>query len=319
MRAMMNVLIVRTSSMGDLIHTLPAVTELKSHYPNIRLSWLAEENFADIPRLHPAIAAVVKFPWRRWRKGLLSAGNWREMSALRQQLRGGDWDLVVDAQGLLKSALPARMSKAPLAGFDWNSAREPLASLLYHKRYRVDRALSAVERNRRLFARVFGYEVSGPPRFGIDRGERPQWAPAEPYVVFLHATSRDSKLWPEDHWIALGRHLGQAICLPWGNATEYARAQRLAAALPLAQIAPRMELREAAGLLGHARAVVGVDTGLTHLANALDVPLAALYTDTDPGLTGVVETAHAANLGHAGACPTVDEVLASLAGHGFTA
>ncbi|WP_028535052.1 lipopolysaccharide heptosyltransferase I [Paludibacterium yongneupense] len=315
---MMNVLIVRTSSMGDLIHTLPAVTELKTHYPNIQLSWLAEENFADIPRLHPAIASVLVFPWRRWRKSLLSTRNWSEMRALRASLTGTDWDLVIDAQGLLKSAIPARLSHAPLAGYDWHSAREPIASLFYNRRCRIDRALPAVERNRRLFGKVFGYEVSGLPCFGIAAGARPEWAPSGPYTVFLHATSRASKLWPETHWIELGHRLSQdgELCLPWGNEDERERAQRLAAALPRAIVTPRMSLCQAAGLLGHARAVVGVDTGLTHLANALDVPLAAIYTDTDPELTGVVETRRAANLGRAGACPGVDEVLVSLKAHG---
>ncbi len=316
MRAMMNVLIVRTSSMGDLIHTWPAITELKTHYPNIRLSWLAEESFADIARLHPQVAEVLTLRWRSWRKRLLQPEAWREVRALKRQLRDTHFDLVLDSQGLLKSAIPAKWAGAPLAGLDWSSARESLASLFYDKKHTVSRQLSAIERNRLLFGRCFGYAPQGAPQFGVRPGERPAWMLSGRYAVLLHATSRASKEWPEAHWLELGRALSAGhdlvTVLPWGNEREKARAERLAAQLPAAVAAPRMNLIEAAGLLGHASAVIGVDTGLAHLANALSVPLVAIYTDTDPQQTGVVETPWATNLGHIGQCPTVEDVLAAL-------
>lgn len=313
---MMNVLIVRTSSMGDLIHTWPALTDLARHYPNIRISWLAEENFADIAGLHPCVREVIPLAWRRWRRQIFSASSWREIRALRKQLKGTKWDLVIDSQGLLKSAIPARMAGAPLAGLDWTSCRESLASLLYSKTYRISWAQSAVARNRELFSRVFGYSVTGDPVFGIHAGERPSWLPAQPYVMLLHATSKESKEWPENQWLDLSARLyerfGMVSVFPWGNPRERERAQRLASLCPQAVCAPRMSLREAADALAHAGAVVGVDTGLSHLANALDVPLVAIYTDTDPASTGVVETRYAVNLGGIAQLPTVDAVLAAL-------
>ena len=316
MRAMMNVLIVRTSSMGDLIHTWPAITELKTHYPNLRISWVAEENFADIARLHPAVAEVIPIAWRRWRKTLCSATTWREIRELRQRLRSTHWELVVDCQGLLKSAIPAKLSGAALTGYDRQSIREPLACLLYDKTHQVDWSLSAVERCRLLLAKVFGYQPEGSPRFGVPAAARPGWLPQGAYAVLLHATSRASKEWPEDHWISLGQRLvaqhGLQLIIPWGNEQEKARAERLASAMPQAMVAPRMSLVDACGLLGHAQAVIGVDTGLSHLANALNVPLVAIYTDTDPSKTGVVETPWAINLGNIGQCPTVDEVYQAL-------
>jgi heptosyltransferase-1 len=316
MPPMMNVLIVRTSSMGDLIHTWPAITELVAHYPNLKISWLAEENFAQIAALHPAVSHVITLSWRRWRRNLLSMSTWKEILALRKQLRATKWDLVIDSQGLLKSAIPARSAGGPLAGYSWKSIREPLASLLYNKCYVVDSSLSAVERNRQLFSRVFGYVSSGEAKFGITRTERPGWLPTEPYVALLHATSRSSKEWPEASWIALGRQLyqerGWISVLPWGNGLEQARAQRLASAIPGAIVAPRLELSTAANMLGYSAAVIGVDTGLTHLANALDVPLVALYTDTDPILTGVIETSYAVNLGGIGQQPDLNQVLTAL-------
>lgn len=316
MPPMMNVLIVRTSSMGDLIHTWPALTDLARHYPNARVSWLAEENFTDIAALHPAVQEVIPLAWRRWRKSLWSPSTWRELGALRRRLRETRWDLVIDAQGLLKSAIPARMAQGPLAGLDWKSCREPLASLLYTKRYPVSWQRSAVARNRALFAQVLGYAVQGEPVFGVRAGTRPDWLPESAYVMLLHATSRESKEWPENQWVELADRLyatqGVRAVFPWGNAREQARAQRLAAQCRQGLCAPRLSLREAAAALAHASAVVGVDTGLSHLANALDVPLVAIYTDTDPARTGVVETRFACNLGGIGCHPSVDEVLAAL-------
>jgi heptosyltransferase-1 len=316
MPAMMNVLIVRTSSMGDLIHTWPAVTDLLAHYPNLRLAWLAEENFADIAALHPGVRAVIPIAWRRWRKSLLSSSTWAEMRVFREQLRARHWDLVLDAQGLVKSALPAKLARAPLAGYGWSSIREPLASLFYDKKHRVSSELSAIERNRRLFGLTFGYQPEGAPDFGIHAGPRPAWLLPGGYTVLLHATSRASKEWPEERWVqladTLARQDGLVAVLPWGSPAEKERAERLAGKMHAAVVAPKLTLKQAAGLLGHAEAVVGVDTGLTHMANAVNVPLVALYTDTDPAKTGVVEGPRAVNLGNAGQCPAVDEVLAAL-------
>lgn len=312
----MKILIVRTSSMGDLIHTYPALTDLARHFPDARVSWLAEEGFARIAALHPAVDAVIPIAWRRWRKSLASLATWREIGACRRTLRDARFDLVVDAQGLIKSAIPARWARAPLAGYDAASIREPLASRFYDKRYPVSRALSAIERNRQLLGRVFGYTPEGAPVFGIAAGARLGWLPAGDYAVLLHATSRASKEWPEERWVALATRLkeekGWTAVLPWGNDAEQARAGRLAARIPGAIAAPKLNLTEAAALLGHARGVVGVDTGLTHLANALDVPLVGIYTDTEPSLTGVVEGPRAVNLGGTGQCPDVAAVWDAL-------
>ncbi|AXK38952.1 lipopolysaccharide heptosyltransferase I [Crenobacter cavernae] len=312
----MNILIVRTSSMGDLIHTYPALTDFARHFPDARVSWLAEEGFARIAALHPVVDAVIPIAWRRWRKSLLSAATWREIGACKRALSDPRFDLVVDMQGLVKSAIPARWAKSPLAGYDRDSIREPLASRFYDKRYPVSRQLSAVERNRQLLGRVFGYTPQGAPAFGIEAGDRLAWLPKTDYAVLLHATSRDSKEWAEENWVALAKRLaeqkGWISVLPWGNDAEKARAERLAAQIPGAIAAPKLNLTEAAALLGHASAVIGVDTGLTHLANALDVPLVGLYTDTDPSLTGVIESPRAKNLGGPGARPTPDEVWDAL-------
>lgn len=318
MPPMSRLLLIRTSSMGDLVHTLPAVTDLSRRFPALTIDWLAEESFADIARLHPAVSQVIPIALRRWRKALLSPATWKACRQVKEALRAERYDLALDSQGLLKSAVFGLLLKeTPLAGYDRNSIREPLASLFYDKKYAVSRQHNAVDRNRLLFGKVFGYEPDlARCDFGVKTGSVPGWCPPR-YAVLLTATSKDSKLWPEASWEALGGVLaardGLRCVLPWGNEAELERAQRLASRIPDAVVAPREALDVAAAMLAHARLVVGVDTGLTHLANAVDVPLVAIYTDTDPARTGVVETARSRNIGGIGACPSVEAVLETLA------
>ena len=312
----MRVLLVKTSSLGDVIHNLPVVSDLQRHVPGIEIDWCVEESFADIPRLHPGVRRVIPVAVRRWRKALFQGRTWQDIAAFRRAVSGEAYDLVLDTQGLVKSALLARWANGPLAGYDANSIREPLASRFYARHYAVSRALHAVDRNRALAGAAFGYVPDGAPDYGIQgAGLSLEWCPAAPYVVLLTATSRDDKLWPEAHWLDLARALdarGVKVVLPAGNPVERARAARLAAALPNALAAPPLGLPALATLLAGAQAVVGVDTGLTHLAVALDVPTVALYTATDPGLTGVLGRGRWANLGGKGMIPTVDAVLQAL-------
>lgn len=312
----MRVLLVKTSSLGDVIHNLPVVSDLQRHVPGIEIDWCVEAGFADMPRLHPGVRRVMPVAVRRWRKALFQGRTWQEIGAFRRAVSGETYDLVLDTQGLVKSALLARWANGPLAGYDANSIREPLAARFYARRYAVSRAMHAVDRNRALAGAALGYVPEGPPDYGLVAPVQSfDWCPSDPYVVLLTATSRDDKLWPEAHWLDLGAALharGLKVILPAGNPVERARAARLAAALPNAVAAPPLGLPALATVLAGAQAVVGVDTGLTHLAVALDVPTVALYTATDPGLTGVLGRGRWANLGGKGQIPTVDAVLQAL-------
>lgn len=309
------ILLVKTSSMGDVLHNLPVVTDIRRHFPAARIDWVVEETFALLPGLHPDVKQTLTVALRRWRKCW-----WRSRGEIRAAcaaLGAAPYDAVVDTQGLLKSALAARCARGPRCGFDRNSAREPLASLLYGHTFPVSRELHAVERNRQLAALALGYAPeSAPADYGIRAPELAlPWLPDAPYVVLLHATSRDDKLWAEENWVALGRDLregGLRAVLPWGSEAERARAERLAAAIPDALCAPRLALTEAAALLAQSRGAVGVDTGLSHLAVALGVPTIGLYTATDPGLTGLYGGERAINLGGKDRSPAVGEVLAAL-------
>ena len=312
----MRILLVKTSSLGDVIHNLPVVSDIRRHFPEAEIDWCVEDSFASIPRLHPALHQVIPVAIRRWRKNLLKASTWQEIGAFRRQIAARRYDAIVDTQGLLKSALLARQAHGPHLGYAADSIREPMAARFYDRCFHVSRELHAVVRNRRLAAAALGYVTDGEADYGIETMPGTfAWLPHRPYVVFLTATSRDDKLWPEASWLALGQHLnslGFSVILPGGSAVERERAGRLAAGIPGALAAPPMSIPELASLLAGARAAVGVDTGLTHLAVALNIPTVALYVATDPGLTGVLGAGFHCNLGGKAQTPGVDGVLAEL-------
>ena len=294
----MRVLIVKTSSLGDVIHTLPAVTDAAAAIPGIRFDWVVEEAFAEIPAWHPAVEQVIPIALRRWRKGLGSALNSGELQRFLQSLRQESYDLIIDAQGLMfKSALVAILAKGPRAGYDRNSARDPWVARTYDQCHAVSREQHAITRVRQLFAEALGYGLpDSTPNYGltIKQNDHGQIGNA-PYLVFLHGTTWPSKHWFEHRWselIRLASQQGFAIHLPWGGDQEKARAERLAATSPSAQVLSKMSLLELAQELRGAAGVVGLDSGLSHLAAALDVPGVTLYGPTYTALTGVLGQHH---------------------------
>ncbi|MEO8330906.1 MAG: lipopolysaccharide heptosyltransferase I [Gallionella sp.] len=313
------ILLVKTSSLGDVLHNLPVVSDIVRHYPDAQIDWLVEDSFAELPKLHPAVHKVIPVAVRRWRGGLLRGETWQEIAAFRSALKTQHYDFAIDTQGLLKSALLMRGARGLRCGFDRHSAREPLASNLYQRTFSVATGQHAVERNRQLVAQVLGFTLEGAADFGIQPAspESNTWLPQGDYAVLLHSTSRSDKLWDETNWIALGQTLHERnirCVLPWGNEVEQRRSLRLAALIPDAVTPPRLTLGQAASLLGAAHAVIGVDTGLAHLAAALDVPTVGIYTSTDPTLTGLYAGRRVVNLGNIGCAPDVAAVVAALNG-----
>lgn len=305
--------------MGDLIHTLPALTDLAQHRPDCQLHWLCESSFADIARLHPFVKKIHEMRWRQWRRNLFQAATWREIGSLKTDLQTEKFDFVLDSQGLIKSAIFSKLAGTPIVGLDKNSAREPLSATFYTQNYAVKKGKDAVWRNRQLFAQLFDYEINDSPRFNVV-------VPTEVsgslknlpdcYHVALHATSRNSKLWAIENWLKLLTKLhetdGLSVLLPWGNAAEQQRAQAIADKLPFAQVCPKLTLLQAAAMLEQAQSVIGVDTGLLHLANAVNRPLVGIYTDSNPMKTGVQISDWAKNLGGIGQPPSVEDVYQTV-------
>jgi heptosyltransferase I len=310
----MKILIVKTSSMGDVVHTMPTISDIKENVPNVRIDWLVEAPFAALPALHPAIRTVIPIAWRKWRKRLFAAETRAAIASARAQLKAEQYDLVLDLQGLVKSAVWASLARGPRAGYDWASAREPLASLFYAKRANVAVNQHAIARSRQLAAAHLGYVVTGEPRFGLSVPVA-AWQPkAKRYAVMITGASRPEKLWPEASWQAIAATLaarGLGLVWLWGSADEGERARRLAAAAG-GEVPPFLTVKDASAVLAGAALSVGLDTGFTHIAAAFAVPTVGIYCDHEPGLVGITGEGYVASVGGRGVVPSVDSVLREL-------
>lgn len=311
------ILIVKTSSMGDVVHATPVVSDILAHFPEAQIDWLVEAPFAAIPQLHPGVRRVIPMAWRKWRQQLFSRSTWKAIGALRAELKRERYDMVLDLQGLVKSAVWARQANGPVVGYDRASAREPLAASLYWRGAAVPRDLQAVQRNRLLAAAHLNVmPPTAAPVFGL-RAPAQGWKPRDEYAVLIPNASRASKLWPERQWVAVGRRLKERGWLPlvlWGRPEEQTLAERIAAGCE-GDVPPFLGVGEMAGVLAGAHQVVGLDTGFTHLAAALGRPTLGIYCDHEPGLAGITGPGRVASIGGKGQVPQRGEVLGLLSQH----
>jgi heptosyltransferase-1 len=309
---MSDVLFVKTSSLGDVIHHMPALTDARARLPALRFAWVVEETFAPLVRLHPGVADVIPVASRRWRRSFPGPSLWREIAAFRRMLRARHYDAVIDTQGLIRSALIARAARGRHHGYDTDSIREPAASLFYDVRHSVARDQHAIARNRALTGLALGYAPEGPPDYGLDRAKLLSPPSAGRYAVLLHATAQHQKEWPVESWVELGKSLAARqfrLVLPWGNARERERSVTIAARMPNAEVPDLQPLDSVARLIAGASLVVGVDTGLLHLAGALAVPLVAIFIGSEPGLTGPVGQGPITVIGSKGEMPSASVVI----------
>lgn len=287
----MRVLIVKVSSLGDVIHTLPALTDAMKAIPSIEFEWVVEEAYTEIPVWHPAVKKVIPVAFRRLKRNPVLAWFSAEYRNFKKHLKKADYDLVIDAQGLIKSGFICSLVPARTVGFDKDSIREKLATRFYDESYPVSREQHAVERTRQLFARALGYSLEGKPLdYGIDLNELPE-TEMEPKksLLFLHGTTWATKEWPEAYWKELGTLAcadGWHVNLLWGTENEKLRANRIADELQSASVLNHLHLSSIAALMQNCGAVIAVDTGLAHLAAALGRPTVALYGASDMRRTG---------------------------------
>lgn len=307
------ILIVRTSSLGDLVHMLPAISDIAKHVPGAQIDWIVEENFAEIPAWHPAVHEVIPVAHRRWRKHWWSPQTRAERAELRKNLDARQYDVVLDMQALMKSVWLVRQTHGKRHGLDRKSAREPLASFFYDVKHTVNFWQPAVTRQRELAAAALGYTYGGEPDFGLE--SITDGVQIEPYAVIMPSASRDDKLWPEEDWHKVFQRLHEHnldLKLLSGSPTETERARKLVQGNSRAQVLPRMSLTDVAKVLAGARIMVGLDSGLTHLSAGLGRPTIGLYKASTPVRTPLEGPAYTASLGERGSAPSAETVLSAV-------
>ncbi len=305
------ILVVRPSSLGDIVHALTLVADVRTHRPGLAIDWVAETGFVPLVELHPGIRRIIPVALRHWRHRLFAASTWREFGSFRRTLCGEEYAAVLDLQEQFKGALIARMARGVRHGPDRASIREPVATLAHDVHHAINPHQHLIARCRQLAAAALDYRAEGPPRFGlVPPPPTAGTVPDRPFVVLIHGTSRTDKLWPDEHWrrlIEAFATAGLSVVLPWGSDAERARSERYAAGVANAQVPPppRLTLPALASLLARAEIAIGVDTGLVHLAAALGTPTLSLFVATDPMLCGVGPAgAHARDLGGVGRVPS---------------
>ncbi len=288
------ILLVKQSSMGDIIHTLPALTDAMKAIPNLEIDWVVEPAFSDIPAWHPAVKKIIPVAYRKWRKNIFRKSTYVEIQKFYKILREKKYDVIIDAQGLMKSMVVAKIANGESHGYDKHSTKEFISSFFYDKKYFVEQQKHAVTRARELFSLALQYTLPNTaPDFQMDHTKLPTltFQLPEKYFVFLHGTTWESKHYPESYWKILLEKTdksGITVFLPWGNQIEKDRAERLTKNSQYATILPTLSIAEMATVLKNATAVVAVDTGLGHLSAALTTPTIGLYGPTDPKRVGII-------------------------------
>lgn len=297
------------------MHALPLAADLRRMHADASVDWLVEEGFAGIPSISSYVTRVHTIALRRWRWRPFDPAVWHEVRIAKRALRDSRYDLVLDAQGLAKSAWLARWTNAPIAGFSSATAREGIAARFYQHRFDVPLELHAVERCRRLGGLALGYAVDGPPEFGL-RPKSSSEVRGGRFAVLLTNASRATKLWADDRWLAVERWLAErdiTSVLFSGSTVERRRTDALAARMRRAEVSAPAGLEDIASTMSGASIVIGLDTGLTHLAAAIGRPAVGIYCDYDPALVGLIGDARAGNavasVGSATAAPTAGAVI----------
>ena len=301
----MRILLVKLSSLGDVVHTMPAVQDIVAAHPGAVVDWVVEPAFAPLVQRVAGIAETIGAPLRRWRQGWWTQRVRSEFKTLRERLRRDAYDAVIDLQGLTKSALIARLARLAQGGHRYGignrtegSSWESPARWLVDRPIRIEPRIHALDRARVLAAQALGHAIDSPPRYGLRGTAPPNTRGAMPTVAFVHGTSRDDKLWPNSHWVTIGKRLlneGWRIALPQGSEVEQTRAEMIAAALqferdPLVEVWPSLTLDAVVDRLAGVQGVIGVDSGLSHVAVALGLPHVQIYNFPTAWRTGPLPT-----------------------------
>jgi len=337
------ILLVKLSSLGDVLHNLPIVWDLRKRLPHAQIDWIVEEAYVHLldplktTETFKGIDRIIPVAFRRWRKNLFSIQTWREFFAMRKALQATTYDVLLETQGLLKSALVCALAKksdhatvAGLGNATEHSGYEPMARMFYTQSVHVPVRCHAIDRSRWVMCSAFDWLLLNrneePPRFypqqfvqqlppllfeGLKKTE--QGAPA-PYIVCFHSTARAAKRWPNEYWVELGKELanqGYQVILLWGSHAEMKVSALIASQIPGAIVPRACSIEEAYSLVAHAALTVGVDTGLTHLSAVLGRPTVEIYCDSPRWKTEGYWSKNIVNLGDWRKSPSTDAALAA--------
>lgn len=330
------ILLVKLSSLGDVLHNLPIVWDLRARLPEAQIDWVVEEGYVHLltPLLSKdgfkGIDRIIPFGLRRWKKNLFKRSTWQQFFAFKKELQEVSYDIIIETQGLLKSAIVCSLAKkssgvviAGLANATEFSGYEPIARSFYNQSVQVPKQCHAVDRSRWVMCSALDWlllERSNAPQFYPDKYVQSLKLPAKPiserlvspYVLCFHSTAREAKRWPNSHWVALGKELagrGYQVVLPWGSSAEQAISKEIASQIPNALVPPAFSIEDAFSVIAGAALTVGVDTGLTHLAAVLNKPTVEIYCDSPLWKTEGYWSSNIRNVGDIGNPPTVAEVL----------
>ena len=315
----MKILLIRVSSLGDVLHNMPIVADIKTHFPDAQIDWVVEEAYVSLVRLQPQVNKIIPYALRRWRKGLGRKETRSEIKNFYRTLREETYDVVLETQGLFKTGIIMGLTrivqngkKVGLANGTEGSGYEGISRIFHTQSIAVDRHTHAVLRGRLVAAAALDYEVTTPASFGLQKLDlHPNWLPESPYIVFFHATAGDSKKWARGNWVETARNLKVKhwpILLPWGNAAEKHEAEMMAETMSNARVLPKLSMQEAIVLAQRAALVIGVDTGLTHIAAAYETPTIEIYCDSPRWKTEGNWSSNIINLGDKGTPPSIAEV-----------
>jgi heptosyltransferase-1 len=330
-----NILLVKLSSLGDVLHNLPIVWDLRARLPNARIDWVVEEGYVHL--LEPLLSRgefkgidrIIPFGLRRWKKDLFKLDTWKQFFAFKAQLQAVRYDYVIETQGLLKSVLVCVLADksqgavvAGLANATQYSGYEPIARWFYNRSVEVPKNCHAVDRSRRVMCSALDFplidRITTPvfyaESFSQSFTEKNIVGLKKPYVLCFHSTAREAKRWSNQNWITLGQALasrGYQVVLPWGNPSERVVSEELAREIPGALVPSAFSIEEAFSVIAHAGLTIGVDTGLTHLAAVLGRPTVEIYCDSPRWKTEGYWAKNICNVGDIGAPPSATEVVAA--------
>ncbi|MDP3700421.1 MAG: lipopolysaccharide heptosyltransferase I [Hylemonella sp.] len=323
----MKILIVKLSSLGDVVHTMPAVQDIRRALPQAQIDWVVEKSFAPLVQRCAGVRRVIPCELRRWRKAPFAASTRAAWRAFKVELQREAYDAVIDLQGLTKSALVAWLARlAPvgrryaLANRTEGSGYEAPTRWVAHQALRIEPHVHAVQRSRELCARALGYALPAQEIYGLlsypapvvvaPENIAPGIPPMRPCVAFVHGSSRADKQWPLASWRALAHRLdaaGFSVALLHGTDDEQRRSEALAREMSHAVVWPRLALDALTDALAGCAGVIGVDSGLSHIAVALDLPHVQIYNFDTAWRTGPIGRTRQRSV-YAQAEPTVEAV-----------